>query len=346
VNVRTNEKAVENLIVGDIECAPGTSARGQIVAGYLKDGTELALPVLLINGAKSGPTIYIGALIHGTEPAGAVVVHRLMRDSLDAAQLRGRVIGIPIQNPLAFRTSSYHSLEDGLNGNRIFPGDPTETLTNRLVAAISKHAVAQADYVIDLHCNARDSILFNFVRWNESEAGRASVAMSRAFGFTTVLSEVKRQGFGFEERLVGLLADMSLGAGKPTLTVELTPQYDIDPTIVKAGVRGVLNVLRHLKMLDSSPEPQSGLPIINELLGPQLRITPERGGFVEPQVAIGTWVKKGQVVALIRDSWGDAVEEVKSPSDGFVLSYPRHGNHAAASGDIVAFVAPIHAPID
>lgn len=346
MNTRTQEATSENLVVADIQCAPGTSARGRIVVGYLKDGTELALPVLLINGAKAGPTVYIGALIHGTEPVGAVVVQRLMRDSLDANQLRGRVIGIPIQNPLAFRTSSYHSLEDGLNGNRIFPGDPSETLTNRLVAAISRYAVAQADYVIDLHSNARDSILFNFVRWNESEAGRASVAMSRAFGFTTVLSEAKRQGFGFEERLVGLLADTSLAAGKPTLTVELTPQYDIDSIIADAGVKGVLNVLRHLKMLDGSPEPHSGLPIIDELLGPQLRITPERGGFVEPRVTIGTWVTKGQVVVVIRDAWGDAVEEVKTPSDGYLLSFPRHGNHAAASGDIVAFVAPIHAPID
>ena len=346
MNAGTHTKTVETLTVGDIQCEPGASTRGRIVVGYLKDGTELALPVLLMNGAKPGPTLYIGALIHGTEPVGAIVVQRLMREALDAAQLHGRVIGIPIQNPLAFRTGSYHSLEDGLNGNRIFPGDASETLTNRLVAAISRHAVAQADYVIDLHSNARDSILFNFVRWNDSKAGRASVAMSRAFGFTTVLSEAKRQGFGFEERLVGLLADTSLAAGKPTLTVELTPQYDIEPSIVEAGVRGVLNVLRHLKMLEGSPEPLSGLPIIDELLGPQLRITPERGGFVEPQVAIGTWIEKGQVVALIRDAWGDAVEEVKSPSDGFVLSYPRHGNHAAASGDIVAFVAPKHAPID
>lgn len=346
MSTRTHDKAVENLTVADIKCAPGKSVRGRIVVGYLKDGTDLALPVILANGAKPGPTLYIGALIHGTEPVGAAVVHRFMRDVLDVAELRGRIIAIPIQNPLAFRTSSYHSLEDGLNGNRIFPGDASETLTNRLVAAISKYAVAQANYVIDLHSNARDSILFNFVRWNESEAGKASVEMSRAFGFTTVLSEAKRQGFGFEERLVGLLADMSIAAGKPTLTVELTPQYDVEPAIVEAGVRGVVNVLRHLKMLEGSPDALSGLPIINELLGPQLRITPERGGFVEPQVAIGSWVKIGQVVALIRDSWGDTVEEVRSPTDGYLLSYPRHGNHAAASGDIVAFVAPKHAPID
>ena len=336
----------DTLRVAHISCPPGESARGRIVVGYEQDGTELALPVLLMNGVRPGPTIYLGALIHGDEPSGAEVIRQVMRERVDPATLAGRLIAIPIQNPLAFRTSTYHSIEDGLNANRIFPGDSNETLTNRLVAAISRDAIEQSDYVLDLHCNARDSILFNFVRWNESDAARESVAISRAFGFTTVLSEAKRQGFGFEERLVGLLADMSLAQGKPTLTVELTPNYDQVPSIIAGGVRGVLNVLRHLKMIPGEPEPQRDLPIVDELLGPQLRVTPERGGFVHPQVSVGSWVTDGQVVAVIRDPWGDTVEEIVSPAEGYVLAYPRHGNHAASSGDVVVFVAPIHPPVD
>ncbi len=336
----------DDLRVAHICCPPGQSARGRIVVGYEQDGTELALPVLVMNGARQGPTVYMGALIHGIEPSGAEVIRQIMRERVDASALAGRLIAIPIQNPLAFRTSTYHSIEDGLNANRIFPGDPTETLTNRLVAAISRYGVEQSEYVLDMHCNTRDSILFNFVRWNESAAARESVALSRAFGFTTVLSEAKRQGFGFEERLVGLLADMALAQGKPTLTVELTPTYDLVPPIIAGGVKGVLNVLRHLKMIEGEPEPQRDLPIINELLGPQLRVTPERGGFVHPQAPVGSWVTEGQIVALIRDPWGDTVEEIASPTDGYVLAYPRHGNHAAASGDVVVFVAPIHPPID
>jgi len=88
---------------------------------------------------------------------------------------------------------TYHGIEDGLDGSRIFPGDRTETLTNRLAVAISLDAIESSDYVLDLHCNSRDSILFNFIRWNQSEAARESVAISRAFGFTIMLSEAKRQ---------------------------------------------------------------------------------------------------------------------------------------------------------
>jgi hypothetical protein len=336
----------KNLVVAQLEARPGESARGRIVVGYEQDGTELALPVLIMNGARPGPTVYVGALIHGDEPSGAEVIRRVMREELDPAQLSGSIISIPIQNPLAFRTSSYHSLEDGLNANRIFPGDATETLTNRLVAAISHNALDQSGYVLDLHCNARDSILFNFVRWNESPAAIESVALSKAFGFTTVISEAKRHGFGFEERLVGLLADTSLGQGKPTLTVELTPNYDFVRPIIDGGVRGVLNVLRYLKMIEGPVQPQRDLPIIDKVLGPQLRVTPERGGFVHPTVSIGDWVAKGQTVVLIRDPWGDVIDEIASPADGYVLAFPRHGNHAASSGDVVAFVAPPHATLN
>jgi predicted deacylase len=333
------------LVVAHIEAEPGTSARGRIVVGTEQDGTELALPVLIMNGARPGPTVYLGALIHGNEPSGADVIRRVMREAVDPAGLSGALIAIPIQNPLAFRTSTYHSLEDGLNANRIFPGDPTETLTNRCVAAISRYALDQSQYVLDLHCNARDSILYNFVRWNESPAGNESVALSKAFGFTTVISEAKRHGFGFEERLVGLLADTSLADGKPTLTVELTPSYDFVPKVVEGGVRGVLNVLRKLRMLEGEIEPQTGLPIIDKVLGPQLRVTPNNGGFLHPQVPVGSLVTKGQTLVLVRDPWGDVIDEVASPADGYLLSYPHHGNQAAASGEVVAFVGPVHATI-
>jgi uncharacterized protein len=328
--------------VAELECPPGELRLGRILVGYERDGAELHLPTLVANGSGDGPTVYLGALIHGNELAGCEVVRRIMREAVDPSELRGAIIAIPIQNPLAFRTSSYHSLEDGLNANRIFPGDPSETLTNRAVAAITTHALSQAQYVIDLHCNARDSVLFNFVRWGDFPAGHQSVELSRAFGFTTVISQAKRHGYGHEERLVGLLADTALAEGKPTLTVELTPAYDWEEPAIQGGVRGVLNVLRHLEMLPGAVEPQVGLPIIDKILGPQLRVTPERGGLVHPVVPVGDWVADGQTVALIRDPWGDVIEEIRSPADGYVLAYPRHGNHAAASGDIVVFVAPVH----
>ena len=331
-----------SLTVAGFECPPGELIRESISIGSDRDGTPISLPLLVLNGTSDGPILYLGALIHGDEPAGAEVIRRVVRERVDPEELAGAIIAIPIQNPLAFRTSSYHSLEDGLNANRIFPGDASETLTNRIVAAIHEHAVNPADYLIDFHCNSRDSILFNFMRVADTPASAKGLELSKSFGFTTVVSEAKQHGFGFEERLMGLLADTALAAGKPTLTVELTPTHNWEEATIEGGVRGVLNVLKHLEMLPGVVEPQSGLPIIEEVLGPQLRVTADNGGFVHQLRDVGEWVEAGTTVAVIRDPWGDVVEQITSPAAGYVLSFPHHGNHAAASGDIVAFVAPVH----
>jgi len=332
--------ASDHITVGDVTCGRGELAKGRIRYGYDRDGSECTLPALVLHGARPGPTLYLGALIHGNEPGGVEVIRRVMREFVQAGDLAGSIIAIPVQNPHAFKTSTYHSLEDGLNANRIFPGDASESLTNRAVAAIWSQALEQSDYVIDMHCNARDSILFNFVRTGPTEAGAKSVELSRAHGFTTIISHAKRHGFGYEERLMGLLADAALSAGKPTLTVELTPTYNWEEPALAGGARGVTNVLKHLGMLAGEPERQEGLPIVEEILGPQLRVTPERGGFVQPLAEIGSWAETGDTLLLIRDPWGDVIEQVTSPASGYVLSYPHHGNHAAASGDTVVFVAP------
>ena len=79
----------DTLEVAHIQAKRGTSARGRIVVGYEQDGTELALPVLIMHGAEPGPTVYVGGLNHGDEPSGAEVIRRVMREELRSLEARG-----------------------------------------------------------------------------------------------------------------------------------------------------------------------------------------------------------------------------------------------------------------
>jgi uncharacterized protein len=54
-----------------------------------------------LNGAKRGPRLYLGAAIHGDEVAGVSIISEVLRD-IDPAALRGSIIAVPVQQPLAF----------------------------------------------------------------------------------------------------------------------------------------------------------------------------------------------------------------------------------------------------
>lgn len=86
------------------------------------DGLHLPTPVLVVNGARTGPVLCLTAAIHGDELNGIEIVRRIMHD-LDPDQLSGTVIGVPIVNLQGFhRTSRY--LTDRRDLNRNFPGNP------------------------------------------------------------------------------------------------------------------------------------------------------------------------------------------------------------------------------
>jgi predicted deacylase len=50
-------------------------------------------------------------------------------------------------------------------------------------------------------------------------------------------------------------------------------------------------------------------------------------------------VKKGEVLARIVNPYGDLMEEVPSPVDGWILAYALINSQCAATGDFVNFIA-------
>jgi predicted deacylase len=49
-------------------------------------------------------------------------------------------------------------------------------------------------------------------------------------------------------------------------------------------------------------------------------VTPSRGGIMETLVALGDEVVTGQALALVRDLYGDQLEEICAPVSGIVLT--------------------------
>jgi predicted deacylase len=100
---------------------------------------------------SGGPVALITAGIHGDEgPWGARAIHKMLAQ-VPQDQLRGTIRIIPVANPLAMEADARNAPLDSLDLNRVFPGNPAGSHTEKLAAAIVNNALDNVKLVIDLH---------------------------------------------------------------------------------------------------------------------------------------------------------------------------------------------------
>ncbi|WP_225877091.1 M14 family metallopeptidase [Streptomyces resistomycificus] len=180
------------LSVGSLEAQPGTKARGTVRADL---GTLTAdIPLTLVNGSRPGPRVVITAGVHGGEftPIDAVV---RLADRLEPGEVHGQVIICPVANPPAVYQGRLNvSPVDGVNLNRVFPGDPAGGPTERLGAWLFSHLIDGADVYIDLHCGGIDQVLRDFVGHRltgDPDLDKATAELAGSFGIEDVILGLK-----------------------------------------------------------------------------------------------------------------------------------------------------------
>lgn len=320
--------------VGSISIDPGETKYGELGKVYLSDGTPVSIPLMAVRGLEDGPVLWIGAAMHGQELSGIPVVWEIVKERLDPKNLKGTVVGAPLLNPFSFNGRTYFTPEDGYNINRVFPGDPKGLLTHRLANMVYEEGIKKSDYLIDFHCNVETAMYFSIIKeTSDKEAWQKSQQMAQAFGITTIEMILK-----YEAHRSGTMGDTAGEAGKPNMTIELTPWRRIDPKAVKVGVRGVLNVMKSLGMIEGEIEPQEGVKTLPGKLS-RTELNATRGGLVKEIAGVGDAIKKGEVIGQIVDVYGDSVEDIVSPVDGWVLAWPMINNQSAGTGEHVAFIA-------
>ena len=324
-----------SLQVGDALAHPGNMAFSGIPCAYLPDTTPVSIPVIVVNGVTDGPILLLTAAMHGIGVGGCEVIRRLTREVLDPRQLRGAVIAAPILNPFAYRAARMNTPQDEYNLNRVFPGGPDQLLSHRLAHTIITELVARADYLIDFHSNVVPSMPFTILRRTENLAVNAAAKkMADAFGITTI--EMVQQ---LEQHRTGTMSDWALAAGKPSIVIELIDSRRINIPAVTMGLRGTLNVLKVLGMLDGELDPaQSELPVYKGNFV-RMEITANKGGLVHLGKDAGDAVARGDVLATLYDPFGNIVDVIKSPVNGYVLAYPLREIQAVATGNMVVFLA-------
>jgi predicted deacylase len=324
---------MKNLKVGNVEAQSGKLAFGAIPVLELQDGTKVDIPVMVARGVEDGPTLLVNALTHGPEIPGIEVIRRVMRLELDPKSLKGTVIAIPIANPLAVQHCKYGSYQDDLQMDRTFPGNSKGSMTQRLACALWEEAALQADYILDLHCNSAPAMPLAVMHPGKNRQTEVKAEnMANAFGIPIVYIPAELMSHG-------LLTNTAMAHGIPALNMELVGTRRLEPKYVEIGVKGVLNVMKWLGMIDGVVEKQTGFPKPEGPLEFKGLITANRGGLVHWLEAPGEFIAKGSTIVRIYNAYGDEVETIRMPFNGYVWAYPcsYHGYQLVATGDLIAF---------
>jgi predicted deacylase len=298
---------------------------------------------MIANGVDDGPTLVLSGGTHGNELAGTAAIIEVMR-KLDPKRMRGAVVAIPVANPLALDQGSYLTPQDGRNmSSRIYWGsNPLGTVTDRLGAILSP-IYQSASYYIDIHGNHAPSapMCMMYLSYATDDDVRAKVIkMGNAFGITAVdMSDPKAHPYwvGPDDQYP---VSVALSHGIPALMVELVSSHTVLDS--SRGRKGVMNVMKELGMIDGPREAQdpAALPGRFRYWG---SLSTNTAGLMWPRVAAGEIIAKGETVVEITDLYGDVLETVISPAEGFLwlINGTSYGDrtHALPEGSDVGFFA-------
>src|SRR5581483_8725628 len=269
------------------------------------NGHDFGLHVHTVHDGGDGPHLGVVAGTHGDEPLTVETVRRLLLQ-LEQLPLRGRVSAIPCTNPYALNALARNTPIDGADLNRQFPGDPDGTFSQQLAHTIWQEARTW-DYLIDFHGSGNDSTVDYLYIHDDG-------ALGKAFG-----CEVLYEG----ESHPGSLGKVAMDNGIPSLVSELGGGQQRNAHYLEKGVRGGLNVLKHLGMLDGEPE----LPERQVVVTEKATIAPHHGGLMVSDFDandLGRTVQKGTVLARIYDpSTLEELEELEAPYDESILILVR-----------------------
>src|ERR1700686_1510191 len=247
-------------LAADLTVGTATARSGQKATGVLPvpAGVDAAtnIPVIIVNGAKPGPTLALVAGAHGTEYASIIALEKLAQIA-EPSGLSGALIIVPLVNVASFEQKVPHlNPTDKKNMNRFFPGKADGTQTERASWAIAKQVVEKCDYLIDFHGGDLDENLRRYSYWAQTGKDKldaTSGGMVLAFG----LDHIILQNFRSPVAALGAitLTRFASDIGKPAIAVEAGHAGTTNAEDVDVLVDGVHNVMRHLKMLPGTVAP-------------------------------------------------------------------------------------------
>lgn len=296
--------------------------------------SEIALPVCVIANGK-GPAVSLWGGNHGDEYEGPTVMGQLARE-LDPAAVEGRLLILPAINPPALQNRSRTSPIDGKNMNRVWPGDPQGTITERIVAWLADSVLPASDVLMDCHTggDALELIPMSMSHHTDDAAERARITAAHLSFNAPLCVELRlganratAAGCAHERGL--LVIGSESGGGHPVSPASLANCYF-----------GIRNTLAHLEMLPAPPAP--GRPRhatrFTRKWGHQAEMLSDSDGIFIPFRGLWDEVEEGEPAGQIipRDQPFEAPRTLHFPASGLIAG--RAARSGVAAGDVLYWV--------
>ena len=294
-----------SITIGGVQLKAGERQSIDLPLPSLYSHSQVTMPVHVINGKQSGPIIFVSAAIHGDEINGVEIIRRLLKRKC-MKRLKGTLILVPVVNVYGFISQSRY-LPDRRDLNRSFPGSESGSMASRLAYTFMQEIALKCSYGIDLHTGAIGRENLPQIR-AKVDGDKTTEAMARAFNAPVIMNS---------ELLDGSLREAVAKKNIPILLYEAGEALRFDETCIRAGVSGVLNVMRCLGMLPKKKPKRNPANILIAKSSKWIRAP--QSGISRAIVPMGERVHKGDVIAWVSDPFGEQEQEIISPISGIII---------------------------
>ena len=277
----------------------------------------IPLPVTVLRNGQ-GPTLVVSAGVHGDEYEGQIAVANLARQ-LEVADIRGRLILLPMVNLPAAEAGCRVSPIDAGNLNRLYPGDPKGTPSEMIAHFHEEVILPLADYAVDLHSGGSSliypaTVLRGPAHSPAEEHGLALLTEAFDLPYAWVFT-----GGGGQNSTARTAMGAANRKGVVNIMAELGGGNCVTPDILHRTERGLRRILHALGMLpDYAPDAAHGTRALNTIGS----VYAYDDGLFEPLKTNGDAVVSGEVIARIHhpETPGRAPDTIATTHDGIVLA--------------------------
>jgi hypothetical protein len=263
----------------------------------------ICIPVMVMRGMKDGPVLGITAAVHGNELNGIPVIQRLFNE-VSVDELSGTIVGVPVVNVPSFMRKQ-RRFNDGVDINHIMPGKENGSVSSVYGYRFMDRFIKHIGYLLDLHTASTGRVNSYYIR---ADMDQPMVnKMARLQNADIIVHNPPSDG-----TLRGAADDL----GIPAITLEVGNPSTFQKTLIRSGVDGIHNVLCHLGMIQDEIMTTENDTI---LCKKSYWIYTDEGGLLTIPVDLRQMVKKGELIAILRDIFGNKVKDYFAPEDGVVI---------------------------